>query len=92
MSSNSPTNVFQRFALRKIGHYQRSALRQKLMRSPEPVCKFDVSCSVYATRVIVARGFFVGVALTVLRLLVCCFSPRGRHWSGCLSGDDLEDA
>jgi putative component of membrane protein insertase Oxa1/YidC/SpoIIIJ protein YidD len=84
MSSNKPTRYLQEVALRSIARYQRSALRQNLMRSPEPVCKFEVSCSVYATRVIVMRGFVGGGALTVLRLLVCAFSPRGVRWPGWL--------
>ena len=86
MSSNRPARYLQDFALRSLARYQRSSFRQNLMRDPRPVCKFDVSCSVYATRVIVARGFVVGGTLTALRLLVCAFSPRGVRWPAWLSG------
>jgi putative component of membrane protein insertase Oxa1/YidC/SpoIIIJ protein YidD len=72
--------------LRLIARYQSSSLRQNLMRSAEPVCKFEVTCSVYATHVFLNRGFVGGGVLTVLRLLVCTFSPRGVRWPGWLSG------
>jgi len=86
MRSNRRTGSLQDLTLRGIERYQMSRLRQNLMRSPEPVCKFEVTCSIYASRVILDRGFMGGGVLTVLRLLVCAFSPRGARWPSWLSG------
>jgi putative component of membrane protein insertase Oxa1/YidC/SpoIIIJ protein YidD len=86
MSNNRPSRSLQEFALRSIARYQESPFRHNLMRSPRPVCKFEVSCSVYASRAILAHGFFVGGTLTAIRLLVCALSPRSVSWPAWLNG------
>lgn len=86
MWSNKWSRSLQDFALRSIARYQRSRFRRNLMLSPRPVCKFEVSCSVYASRAILAHGFFVGGALAAIRLLVCALSPRSVSWPAWLNG------
>lgn len=43
-----------------------------------PTCRFYPSCSAYAVEAFEKRGFFVGMILTVMRILRCHpFSPGG---------------
>jgi len=85
MPRHKPSRLLQDFALRSIERYQASWFRRSLALNPRPVCKFEVSCSVYASHVIRAHGFFAGGTLTAVRLLVCALSPRGFHWPAWLS-------
>ena len=43
-----------------------------------PTCRFTPTCSEYAVTALQTRGFFVGTALTVVRLLKCApWHPGG---------------
>lgn len=42
----------------------------------QPCCRFTPTCSEYALEAFMKRGFFVGLALTVWRILRC--NPFGR--------------
>lgn len=45
---------------------------------PNPSCRFTPTCSAYALEAFQKRGFFVGFALTVRRILRCNpFGPFG---------------
>ena len=45
---------------------------------PAPTCRFYPTCSAYALEAFEKRGFFVGLALTVWRILRCSpLSPAG---------------
>ena len=45
---------------------------------PAPTCRFTPTCSAYSLEAFEARGFFVGLALTVWRILRCSpLSPYG---------------
>lgn len=85
MSRGNPSHLLKDFALRAIERYQGSPFRQSLRLGRRPICKFEVTCSVYASRVIRVHGFFVGGALTAIRLVVCAISPRGISWPAWLS-------
>ena len=57
-----------------IRFYQRHLSRRK----PYPTCRFTPTCSSYALEAFEKRGFFVGFALTVWRILRCSpMSPGG---------------
>ena len=40
-------------------------------RKPTPTCRFTPTCSAYSLEAFETRGFFVGLALTVWRILRC---------------------
>ena len=45
---------------------------------PAPTCRFSPTCSAYALEAFEKRGFFVGLALTLWRILRCSpLSPAG---------------
>ena len=45
---------------------------------PTPTCRFTPTCSAYSLEAFETRGFFVGLALTVWRILRCSpLSPCG---------------
>ena len=45
---------------------------------PAPTCRFHPTCSAYALEAFEKRGFFVGLALTLWRILRCSpLSPAG---------------
>ena len=47
-------------------------------RKPTPTCRFTPTCSAYSLEAFETRGFFVGLALTVWRILRCSpLSPYG---------------
>lgn len=85
MPRSSRAPLLQDFALRSLERYQGSPFRQSLRLARRPVCKFDVSCSVYSSQVIRARGLFSGGLLTAIRLLVCAIAPRGTAWPAWLN-------
>ena len=58
-----------------IRFYRRFLSRLK----PTPTCRFTPTCSAYALEAFEKRGFFVGFALTVWRILRCSpLSPCGH--------------
>lgn len=44
-----------------------------------PTCRFSPTCSAYAIEALTKRGFFVGTALTVWRILRCNPFCRGGY-------------
>ena len=44
-----------------------------------PCCRFTPTCSAYAIEAFMTRGFFVGLALTVWRILRCNPFSRGGY-------------
>lgn len=62
-------------AMALIRFYQRFLSRLK----PYPTCRFTPTCSAYALEAFEKRGFFVGLALSVWRILRCSpLSPAGH--------------
>ena len=69
-----------------------------------PTCRFTPTCSAYALEAFMKRGFFVGLWLTVRRILRCnpfCAGgydpvPQKKHkripkYNREIAGDDLND-
>ncbi len=68
-------NAMKHLAMALIRFYRRFLSRLK----PAPTCRFTPTCSAYALEAFGKRGFFVGLALTVWRLLRCSpLSPAGH--------------
>ena len=64
----------KRIAMALVRYYQKHLSGLK----PTPTCRFYPTCSAYSLEAFEKRGFFVGLALTLWRILRCSpLSPAG---------------
>ena len=62
--------------MKHIAIYLINLYRKFISPLKAPCCRFQPTCSQYALEAFQKRGFFVGLALTVWRILRC--NPFGR--------------